>query len=126
MHYLSGMDLVEIEEIRSKIEAPGAFFLEENFTPAEIEYCESHKKNKYEHYAGRYAVKRAFLKAVSLGAGPIVRLSDVEVTRNGRAPRLELSSGLKQKLKFSPNTKIYISLAHERALAVGTALIAQS
>ncbi len=59
-----GVDIIEIARIKKSIEKLGNRFLNKIFTEKEIEYCESHKGNKYQHYAARFAVKEAIYKAL--------------------------------------------------------------
>ena len=65
MKITCGVDIIEIERIRESIENIGEKFLKRVFTDKEIEYCESKKGQKYQHYAGRFAAKEAAFKAVS-------------------------------------------------------------
>ena len=67
MRVLCGTDIIEISRIQKSIERSGKRFLEIVYTPAEIEYCESKKQAKYCHYAGRFAAKEAFSKALGTG-----------------------------------------------------------
>ncbi len=60
-----GIDIIEIERIKESIERTGEKFLKRVFTDKEIEYCESKKNQKYQHYAGRFAAKEATFKAIS-------------------------------------------------------------
>lgn len=60
-----GTDIVEIERIKESIEKLGDKFLNKVYTDEEIKYCESKGKQKYQHYAARFAVKEAAFKAVS-------------------------------------------------------------
>lgn len=60
-----GTDIVEIERIKDSIEKLGDKFLNKIYTEEEIKYCESKGKQKYQHYAARFAVKEAAFKAVS-------------------------------------------------------------
>ena len=60
-----GTDIVEIERIKDSIEKLGDKFINKIFTDEEIRYCESKGKQKYQHYAARFAVKEAAFKAVS-------------------------------------------------------------
>lgn len=86
-----GLDIAEIDRIQSAIERHGKPFLERLFTPAEIAYCERHK-NKFERYAGRFAVKEAAMKALGTGWRYGVRWRDIEVTNQpGGKPVLRLS-----------------------------------
>ena len=60
-----GTDIIEISRIKDSIEEAGERFLNRVYTKAEIEYCESKKKQKYQHYAARFAAKEATFKAIS-------------------------------------------------------------
>ena len=60
-----GTDIVEIDRIKDSIEKLGDKFLNKVYTEQEIKYCESKGKQKYQHYAARFAVKEAAFKAVS-------------------------------------------------------------
>ena len=60
-----GVDIIEIDRVKESIEQLGDKFLNRVFTDKEIEYCESRKKQKYQHYAARFAAKEATFKAVS-------------------------------------------------------------
>ena len=61
-----GTDIVEIERIKDSIEKLGDKFINKVYTEEEIKYCESKGKQKYQHYAARFAVKEAAFKAVSV------------------------------------------------------------
>ena len=60
-----GTDIIEKSRIKDSIEEAGERFLDRVYTKAEIEYCESKKKQKYQHYAARFAAKEATFKAIS-------------------------------------------------------------
>lgn len=65
MYVSCGTDIIEIDRIKSSIEDLGDRFINKVFTEKEIEYCESKKSQKYQHYAGRFAAKEAAFKAIS-------------------------------------------------------------
>ena len=67
MKICCGTDIIEIERIKAIIEdkKTGNTFIEKIFTKKEIEYCESKKNQKYQHYAARFAAKEAAFKAIS-------------------------------------------------------------
>lgn len=67
MKICCGTDIIEIERIKNSIEdeAMGKAFVERVYTPKEIAYCESKKRQKYQHYAARFAAKEAAFKAIS-------------------------------------------------------------
>lgn len=60
-----GTDIIEISRIKDSIENIGERFLQRVYTKKEIEYCESKKNQKYQHYAARFAAKEAAFKAIS-------------------------------------------------------------
>ena len=65
MNITCGTDIIEISRIREAIEKDGDRFLNEIYTEDEIEYCNSKKTAKFEHYAARFAAKEAIFKAIS-------------------------------------------------------------
>ena len=75
-----GVDITEVDRIRAAIEKRGQAFLRRIYTPKEIAYCERFK-NKFERYAGRFAVKEAAMKALGTGWQHGVRWVDLEVVR---------------------------------------------
>lgn len=75
-----GIDITEINRIEAAITRHGRPFIERIFTPGEIAYCERHR-NRFERYAGRFAVKEAAMKALGTGWRRGVRWVDIEVAR---------------------------------------------
>lgn len=65
MKILCGTDIIEINRIKEAIETLGEKFKNRVYTPEEIEYCESKKEQKYQHYAARFAAKEAAFKSIS-------------------------------------------------------------
>jgi holo-[acyl-carrier protein] synthase len=114
-----GVDIAEVPRIRSTIERRGEAFLRRIYTPGERAYCERFK-NKFERYAGRFAVKEAAMKALGTGWSHGVRWVDLEVIRekSGR-PRLAIR-GEAGKIAARLGVKnIAVSITHtgEQALA---------
>ena len=60
-----GTDIIEISRIKDSIERLGDKFINRIFTQDEIAYCESKKKQRFQHYAARFAAKEALFKAMS-------------------------------------------------------------
>ena len=73
-----GIDLEEVERVKGAIERQGERFLKRIYTQKERAYCEQFK-DKYERYAGRFAVKEAAMKALGTGWSRGVRWRDVAV-----------------------------------------------
>jgi holo-[acyl-carrier protein] synthase len=114
-----GIDVAEVDRIRQVVEAQAERFLKRVYTPAEVAYCEQFK-NKYERYAGRFAVKEAAMKALGTGWSRGVRWVDVEVVRQrGGRPTLELKGEAKNIADRLGVKHIAVSITHtaEQAFA---------
>lgn len=113
-----GTDIIEIERIRRSIEKLGEKFLNEVYTDKEIQYCESRKKQKYQHYAARFAAKEAIFKAISrnLKDKYEVGWKDIEVLNDEQSrPYVKIKEEIK--------TNIDISISHCKEYAVATAIM---
>lgn len=88
MQISCGTDIIEIERIKESIETLQDKFLERIYTKSEIQYCESKKGVKYQHYAARFAAKEAVFKAISgyLDNKYEIEWKNIELinTKNGR------------------------------------------
>lgn len=119
MKIFCGTDIIEIDRIKKSIEGKGEIFLNKIYTPSEIEYCESKRNAKYQHYAARFAAKEAIFKAISetLENKYDITWTDVQIVNNANG---------KPKVNFL-NTKFQvqceISLSHCKTYAVATAII---
>jgi holo-[acyl-carrier protein] synthase len=114
-----GVDIAEVERIQGAIERQGERFLRRIYTPAEIAYCERFR-NKFERYAGRFAVKEAAMKALGTGWSQGVRWVDIEVTREkGGKPVLALAgeAGKIAERMGVKNIAITITHTEKQALA---------
>jgi holo-[acyl-carrier protein] synthase len=113
-----GVDIAEIDRIEAAIARNGQRFIDRLFTRAEIAYCERHK-NRYERYAGRFAVKEATMKALGTGWSRGVRWVDIEVTNlPGGKPTLRLS-GVAGEIASQMGVKnISISITHSGNIAI--------
>lgn len=108
-----GIDIIEVARIKSLVEKSPRF-VQRIFTPQEISYCQE-KKNKYQHFAARFAAKEAFFKAL----GRRIKWTDVGlINLSSGKPQLEIKE-MKLKERFSFN-KVHVSIAHlsEYAAAV--------
>lgn len=120
MKILCGTDIIEINRVEEAIESLGDKFLNRVFTKQEIEYCESKKKQKYQHYAGRFAAKEAVFKAISelLESKYEIKWIDIEILSNENSkPKVNL------KLKLENIENIDISISHCKQYATATAVL---
>jgi holo-[acyl-carrier protein] synthase len=117
-----GIDLVDVDRIADKI-SKEAGFRELVFSPGEIGYCET-KRNKFEHYAARFAAKEAFFKALGTGWPEGTAFNEVEIIGNesGR-PTLVLLGNTGIALANLKIVKILVSLSHIKTMASAVVII---
>lgn len=122
MKIYTGTDIIEIERVKNSIENIGKRFIEEIYTQKEIEYCESKKNAKYQHYAARFAAKEAIFKAVSklLNNKFDISWKNAEIINdeNGRPYINFLNTKIMEKIE-----DIDISISHCKEYAVATVVV---
>ena len=121
MKITCGTDIIEIERVKESIENVGTKFIERVYTEKEIEYCESRKKQKYQHYAGRFAAKEAAFKAISkiLDDKYSVCWKDFETINGGQGrPRIILHNINTEKIE-----SIDVSISHCKEYAIANVVI---
>lgn len=121
MKITCGTDIIEIERIKESIENLGDHFLKRVFTEKEIAYCESKKKQKYQHYAARFAAKEAAFKALSWKLEDKYQISwkdfEVENEEQGR-PKLKVVG-----IDLRNIEDMDLSLSHCKTYAVATVTV---
>ena len=116
-----GIDIIEIDRIKESIEKTGENFLNKVFTKKEIEYCESKKKQKYQHYAARFVAKEAAFKALSwkLEDKYSVSWKDFELTNDEQGrPKLNIIG-----INLEDIENIDVSISHCKNYAVANVTI---
>lgn len=122
-----GIDIIETSRIKESIEEGQDKFLNRVYTDNEIKYCESKNKNKYQHYAARFAVKEAAFKAISslLSDKYSVAWKNIETfnDKNGR-PNIKFVL-LPQEVEKELNKieSIDVSISHIKEYAVANVSI---
>ena len=121
MKITCGTDIIEIERVKENIENVGTKFIERVYTEKEIEYCESRKRQKYQHYAGRFAAKEAAFKAISkiLDDKYSVCWKDFETINDGQGrPSIILHNINTEKIE-----SIDVSISHCKEYAIANVVI---
>ena len=117
-----GNDIIEIDRIRCAIEKSKSF-RERVYTSHEIDYCESRKKGCYESYAGIYAAKEAFIKALGTGMRH-GSWQDIEIYHNELgAPLIRLQDTFKEIYETLGYTEIHVSISHCKEYAMSTVIL---
>jgi holo-[acyl-carrier protein] synthase len=119
----TGVDLAEVDRIRSAIARYGRRFIERIYTPAEIAYVER-KANRYERYAARFAAKEAGMKAIGTGWSHGVRWQDFEVANlpSGR-PTLKLHGAAARIAEQLGVKLISLSITHTAELGMAHVIL---
>ncbi|MCK4761889.1 MAG: holo-ACP synthase [Candidatus Aminicenantes bacterium] len=117
-----GTDIIDIVRIKNSIEK-NKRFVEKIFTEKEIGYCEARMRREV-HYAGRFAAKEAFFKAIGTGyrGGMGWREISIENDELGK-PGIELSGRTRDFFKKKKFKNIHLSISHTREYAVSFVVI---
>jgi len=114
----TGIDLIEIERVRSMIERYGARFLERVFTQQEI----AELGDNIASLAGRFAVKEAVAKALGTGIG-VVAWREIEILRGPRREPVLYLHGEAARLADQLGLQEWsVSISHTPTHAVGLAV----
>jgi len=116
-----GIDLTLMAKISESIKS--AAFRNKVFTPAEIESCEA-VANSIERYAGKFAAKEAFMKAIGKGIRQEVWFSQIEVLNHGSgAPYIQVHGEAKRVISALGGVRIHVSISHAGELAVAVVIL---
>ncbi len=118
-----GIDLVSVSRISHKLTANNSL-RDTIFAPAEIAYCEA-AVNKMQHYAARFAVKEAFLKAAGKGlllGAEALREIELKHNEDGK-PEIELHGKMAQRAATEQWVSIQVSVSHEGDMATAMVII---
>ena len=117
-----GTDIIEIERIKKAIDRSERF-RQRVYTEREIAYCESKRTGSYQSYAGIYAAKEAFLKALGTGLR-YGSWHDIEVCHDEfGAPSLIITGAFKKIMQERMYTESIVSISHCRSYAMSTVII---
>lgn len=111
------MEVARIEKSLGK----GNNFRDLVFSKSEIEYCSGKSK---ENFAGRFAAKEAFLKAVGSGWRGEVNLNELEFLNDDSGkPYLNISGKTEILLSAYKNSTIHVSISHTKTYATAMVII---
>lgn len=121
-----GIDIICIPRMERILASWGDRFKKRVFSRNEIEYSEGRKRSG-QHFAGSFAVKEAFIKAVGIASGRSVRFFDVEVVRDlyGK-PRVNLYGNAKQAAEEMRITSIHTSISHDGEYSAAVVILEKS
>jgi len=114
-----GSDLCQVSRIADVLERRGEGFLERIYSDAERAYCEARPRARATHYAGRFAVKEAVMKALGTGWREGVRWVDIETRReSGSAPEVQLHGRSAELALERGIARWHLTITHDADLAL--------
>lgn len=118
-----GVDIVEVYRIGETI-ARTPRFAKRVFTDAERAYCESKEAAAAQSYAGRFAAKEAFLKAIQTGWRGKITWHDIEVESDADGvPTLKVTGEARRILDERGATRVHVSISHTTEHAVAQVIL---
>jgi holo-[acyl-carrier protein] synthase len=119
-----GTDIISVARITALVRDRGAAFLKRWFTAREIDYCLS-KAVPSRHFAARFAVKEAVVKALSMPWDGPLPWRFIEIVNDPRGvPSVSLSGPIADAAVRAGIGEIKVSLSHcdEYATAIALAV----
>ena|SRR5687767_808496 len=114
----TGIDIVEVYRIAETL-ARTPRFIERVFTDAERAYCDAKGVAAAQSYAGRFAAKEAFLKALQTGWRGKITWQDIEILTNADGvPSLNVSGEALNLFEGSGAKRAHLSISHTSEHAV--------
>jgi holo-[acyl-carrier protein] synthase len=118
-----GIDIIEVQRIKSSHERFGERFLNRVLLPSEIEYCLSHR-DPSPFLAARFAAKEAISKAFGTGIGAQLGWKDMEIRRKESGEPYVTLHGAGQRLfEARKASALLISISHTATYAAATAAL---
>jgi holo-[acyl-carrier protein] synthase len=108
----TGIDLIEVERIRSSFQKFGERFALRLLVGGELEYCLSHR-DPAPFIAARFAAKEAVSKAFGTGIGASIGWHDIEVRRRESGEPYVILHGKGEELfRARGATRLHLSISH--------------
>ena len=111
-----GIDIVDVQRIKTSIDNYSAKFVNKVFSLEEQEYCNS-KPNPEIHYSGRFAAKEAIIKAIkSSGFDQEFSFKNIKIINHSDGSPYV-------KLDFKYKGDIKVSISHTQTHAIAFAIL---
>lgn len=121
----TGIDIVEVERIKKAMEKNDRF-KQLVFAAEEIEYCET-KGSGFESYAGKFAAKEAFLKAVGTGWRDNTAFHEIVILNDDLGkPFIQLKGATKETMENQKDTLMHVSISHSKHYATAMVIIEEN
>ena len=119
----TGIDIIEVDRIRSSFEKFGERFVNRILRPAEIAYCLRHR-DPGPFLAARFAAKEAISKSFGTGIGAQLGWQDMEVGRKESGEPFVILHDAGTRLLSERRARIvHLTLSHTRHYAAAMAIL---
>jgi holo-[acyl-carrier protein] synthase len=117
-----GIDIADQTRFQRSLDRQGERIIQRIFTENEIVICQRYRKN-VEHFAGKFAVKEAFMKAIGKETAKI-EFKEIEVlNQENGAPYILTHGKAKEAVEKLGITKIHISISHDANIAAAVVIL---
>ena len=114
----TGIDIVEVYRIAETMTRTPRF-AERVFTISERAYCDAKGAAAAQSYAGRFAAKEAFLKALQTGWRGKITWHDIEILSDDQGvPSLNISGEARRLVEDRGVAQMHLSISHTTEHAV--------
>lgn len=94
------------------------------FTASERNYCDAKGAAAAQSYAGRFAAKEAFLKALRTGWSGQITWHDIEIVSDeNRVPSLKIYGEALRILELTGADQVHLSISHTTEHAVAQVIL---
>jgi len=117
-----GIDIIEVARLTKMIGRENASLLK-IFTQTEIDYCRKFK-NGIQHFAGRFAAKEAFLKAMGTGWSSGLNFKEIETVNDKMGkPEIFLYGSTKEIFQARDLKIVHVSISHLKDYATAVVIL---
>lgn len=118
-----GTDIADITRFQRFVDDNNTNLLRRLFTDRELTHCGS-KRSSASCYAGRFAAKEAFLKALGTGLRDGISWLDMEVVNDDLGkPDLFLTGRARELYQEKQITRLFLSLSHDANCAIAMVVL---
>jgi holo-[acyl-carrier protein] synthase len=121
-----GIDIIEIDRMEKALRRHGDQFAEKIFTEEEQKYCNRSGRDRIraQCYAGRFAAKEAFVKALGTGLRGGLGWTDIEVVNDPLGkPVLVLHGGAESESARRNLSCLHLTISHSRTAAAAVVVM---
>ncbi|MEO0073368.1 MAG: holo-ACP synthase [candidate division WOR-3 bacterium] len=115
-----GIDLVSVPRLRAAMERHPVGFFRHIFTDGERTFCDR-LPDRFVSYAGRFAAKEAFAKALGTGLRGAIGWQEIEVVDNERSRPSIRATG--RAAAILGNRRVHLSITHLAEYAAAVVVI---